>query len=395
MQKKLEANIWKYTLLLITNKRVFVAILGAYYLTIPGVTTAWIGTLLLIGSLAGFLFEIPSGYFSDKVGHKEALIISRITAVISTAFFLFADSIPFLVLGSIFLSVSNTFISGTGTAFMHETMRALKREHEYTKVIGRSSAIGFAVPIVLTALLPFLVSISYKIPFLVALLIDIIGLIVAFTLVRPPVTPEHIEEVGVTNFKQVMMEGHRLKFFRHALFSGIIFGLLFAVSTFRGPYQVLLGVPVIWFGVLHGTGRVLASLMLAFSGRLKVLIENEHAFYRWKMGIYTVLLLILCFTSTWWVIVSVFILINAFQWGLTEIGKGYSLEIIKTSKFKATLLSVSAQVGELFSAFFGFVLGFAIQHSTYQRGFLVVLGIAVCLLIPLYIFIVKNAHKRV
>jgi len=70
MQKLLQGNIWKYTLLLIANKRIFVAILGAYYLTIPDVNAAGIGIILLAGSLAGFVFEIPSGYVSDKIGHK-------------------------------------------------------------------------------------------------------------------------------------------------------------------------------------------------------------------------------------------------------------------------------------------------------------------------------------
>jgi MFS family permease len=393
MQKRLEGNIWKYTVLLVTNKRVFAAILGAYYLTIPGVTTAWIGMFLVIGSLTGFLFEIPSGYFSDKIGHKEALIISRIAAVLSTLFFLFADSIPFLILASIFLSLSSTFISGTGSAFMHETLRALKREGEYTEVMGRSSAIGFAVPIILTVLLPFLVNISYKIPFLIALVIDVIGLWVTCTLLKPPVSPEHIDEIGITNFKQVMMEGHRLKFFRHALFTGIIFGLLFATSTFRAPYQVLIGIPVIWFGVLHGVGRVCASLILAYSGRLKVLIGDVHAFYRFKIVVYGVLFLSLSLASLWWVIASIFVLINAFQWGLTKIGEGYSLEIIKTSKFKATLLSVKAQIGELFTALFGLGLGFAIQYSSYQFGFLTAIVSALLVLIPLYFYIERSQKK--
>ena len=60
-EKKLTANIWKYTLILIANKRVFIAILGAYYLTIPDIAAKEIGLILLVGQLTTFLFEIPSG----------------------------------------------------------------------------------------------------------------------------------------------------------------------------------------------------------------------------------------------------------------------------------------------------------------------------------------------
>src|SRR3989344_3349293 len=162
MQKLLQGNIWKYTLLLIANKRIFVAILGAYYLTIPDVTPEGIGIILLAGSLAGFIFEIPSGYVSDKIGHKTALVLSRLFMLVSTLFFLFASNIIFLILGGVFMSMAHAFHSGTGSAFMHETLRGLKREKEYAKVMGKISSIGFAIPIVFMVLTPFLVSISFK-----------------------------------------------------------------------------------------------------------------------------------------------------------------------------------------------------------------------------------------
>jgi len=269
MEKKLKSNIWKYTLLLIANKRIFVAILGAYYLTIPDVTPEGIGIILLAGSLAGFIFEIPSGYVSDKIGHKAALVLSRLFMLVSTLFFLVADNIAFLILGGIFLSMSTAFHSGTGSAFVHETLRGLKRENEYAKVTGKMSSIGFAVPIILMVLTPFLVSISFKAPFLAALVVDLVGILAAFLLVTPPVSQEEIDEIKLTKFKQVVSEGHRLNFFIFALFSGIVSGALFSVGGFRAPYQLFLEVPVIWYGVLFGAGRVFASLMLAYSGKIK------------------------------------------------------------------------------------------------------------------------------
>ncbi|MEK7547167.1 MAG: MFS transporter [Patescibacteria group bacterium] len=390
MEKNLQANVWKYTLLLISNKRVFVAILGAYYLTIPGVTPQWIGTILLAGSLAGFLFEIPSGYVSDKIGHKKALVISRALMLISTILFLVADKIIFLVLASIFMSVSNAFHSGTGSAFMHETLRGLNREKDYSRIMGKVSSIGFAVPIILMVLIPFLVSISYKIPFVISLVIDLIGLFTAISLVKPSVPQENIEEINATDFRQVMREGYHLKFFRFAVFSGIIGGMLIGVSAFRAPYQLIMEIPVIWFGVFFGIGRALASLMLAYSGKIKELTNNIYHFYKLQLVLYSILILILGTVSVPWVVVIVFIVVNAFQWGLSQADTGYLLEIIRTSKFKATLLSVCSQIDKAFMAISGFGLGFAIERLSYSLGFLY-LGIAfVALLLPLYLYIIKN-----
>ena len=389
MQRKLQRNIWKYTLLLIANKRVFVPIWGAYYLTIPGVTPKIIGTILLVGSLSGFLFEIPSGYASDKIGHKSALVISRIFMILSTVLFLVATDITFLIFGAVFLSASNAFYSGTGSAFMHETLRGLRREGDYTRIMGKMSSIGFAVPILFTIGVPFLVEVSYRLPFLVMLIIDVVGLFASVSLTSPLVIEEEIEEIGTKNFKQVVQEGFRLHYFSLALFAGVIGGTLFSVGVFRAPYQVFLEIPVIWYGVFFGIGRMCASLLLAFSGRIK-----EHltmlSLYMFQLIAFSVLILVLGLVPTGWVVVLVFIVINAVYWGLHKIGEGYQLDVIASSKFKATLLSAGAQMSQIVAMISGFGFGFMIERFSYQYSFLYLSLLFFAVLFPLFIYITRQ-----
>ena len=394
MQKLLQGNIWKYTLLLIANKRIFVAILGAYYLTIPDVNAAGVGIILLAGSLAGFVFEIPSGYVSDKIGHKQALVISRIVILLSTILFLVANNIIFLILAGIALSTGIAFHSGTGSAFMHETLRGLQREKDYASVMGKISSIGFAVPIVFMVLVPFLVSISFKLPFAIALIVDLVGLFAAISLVTPPVPQEEIKEIGVTNFRQVLREGYHLNFFTFALFSGIIGGVLFGVGGFRAPYQTFLEIPVIWYGVFFGIGRAFASLMLAYSGRIRA-ITTIYSFYKFQLILYTFFILILATISTWWIVVIAFIIINAFQMGLSKVDNSYMMDIISPSKFKATLLSTHAQIEHIVAAVASFGVGFAIERVSYQSGFLYLgIGFFVILML-LYLYILRQRKAGV
>lgn len=391
MIKKLQNNIWKYTIILIANKRVFAAILGAYYLTIPDVTPQVIGFILLAGNISAFIFEIPSGYMSDKIGHKQALITSQALMMLSTLFYLFADSISFLILGSIFMSTSWAFHSGTGSAFMHETLQGLGRENEYISVMGKISSIAFAVPAILTALIPFLVSVSYKTPFLIVLFFDIAGLLVAFSLTTPPVPMKPIEEVGVTNFKQVLKEGYNLNYFSIALFSGIILGAMISIGGFRSVYQVFLGIPVIWFGIFFGLGRVLAALILAQSGKIEKFI-SMLSFYKFQTFVFTFLILVLSVTTNSAVVVIIFIIMNALYWGISRLDEGYQLSVIKFSKFKATLLSVRAQIGQMVGAILGFSLGLAFEYMSFRAGFFY-LGIFFFFTIfPIYLYI-AHQHK--
>ncbi len=391
-EKKLSQNIWKYTLILIANKRVFVAILGAYYLSIPGVAAHEIGIILLVGSLTSFLFEIPSGYASDKFGHKNTVILSRVATLLSTVVFLFSDSFVLLCLASLLLSLGQAFFSGTGSAFMHDTLRDLGREKEYAAVSGKSSAIGFAIPAVLMTIVPFLVSWSMKGPFVVGLVIDIIGLFASLSLITPRVRPGEVEEVRKTNFTQVLKQGYQAGFFRLALFSGLTSGVLIAVGGFRAVYQSDLGIPIIYFGIFFGTGRALASLMLAYTGKIKEILTLKR-FYIFQFTIYTLMILALGLSHAPWIIVVLFLVSNAFTWGLSQLDSGYMLETIRESKFKATLLSVSSQIDSLVGAFACYGMGLAIATLSYRGGFLIMTLCYVVIGIPLLVYVLKYTKQ--
>ncbi|HCR52214.1 TPA: hypothetical protein DIV48_01030 [Candidatus Kaiserbacteria bacterium] len=390
MQVALQSNIWKYTVLLVTNKRVFVAILGVYYLTIPGVTPFWIGIFLLAGNGASFIFDIPSSYIADRIGHKQAIVLSRGIIFFSTFFFLFATNVLWLVMGSILLSMGFAFLSGVGSAFMHETMRGLNRDNEYTAVMGKVSSVGFFIPAIMAAIVPFSVSISYKIPFIIMLGLDVVGLIMALSLVRPAVSPEHVAEVSETKFLEVIRQGLALRFFRIATFSGVVSALIYAVDGFRGPYQLLLGIPVIWFGIFFGTGRALAALLLAYSGKIRHLIGNVYSFQRVQILVYGALLLILGLISNPWIVVIVFVLDNALRYGLSQVDTGYQLDIIRNHKFKATLISAGNQIQNVISMCAVGTIGISIERFGYQLSFLIFAIVFLAIQIPLHLFTYRN-----
>lgn len=133
----------------------FCRFISAYYLTIPDTTAQTVGLIFLAGNLAGFLFEIPSGYISDKFGHKETLVLAGFLMLVSSSFFLLATDVVFLILGSAFMSIGQAFRSGTFSAFMHETLRGLGKEDQYTEIMGKVRSAGFGVPIIFAVLAPF------------------------------------------------------------------------------------------------------------------------------------------------------------------------------------------------------------------------------------------------
>ncbi|TSC64039.1 MAG: Uncharacterized protein G01um101491_386 [Parcubacteria group bacterium Gr01-1014_91] len=389
MPTGLQSNIWKYTVLLVANKRAFAAIVGAYYLTIPGVTPFWIGIFMLAGNGASFIFDIPSSYIADKIGHKEALVLSRVIMLLSTVFFLFASNIWWLIAASALLSMGFAFLSGVGSAFMHETLRALDREKDYRTVMGKVSSIGFFIPAVLAIVVPFTIDISYQIPFLIGLVLDVVGLAAALMLVRPPV---HVRAAGTDDpsYIEVVRQGFALRYFRVAVFSSVVSALLFSTDTFRAPYQLFLGVPVIWFGIFFGTGRMLAALLLANSGKLHRMIGDLHAFQRMQIIVYGALLLVLGLVTNPLVVVAVFLFDNALKYGLSQVSNGYKLDILRDHKFKATLLSTGHQLENILVMGTVVLIGAAIERIGYQSTFLAVAVVFILTLVPLHLWIARR-----
>ena len=65
-------------------RRNFAPIIAIFFLTLPNSIAQQIGIYSGIGFLAGFLLEIPSGYLSDTIGHKKALILVGIGFILSS-----------------------------------------------------------------------------------------------------------------------------------------------------------------------------------------------------------------------------------------------------------------------------------------------------------------------
>lgn len=364
----LESNIWKYTIFSICDKRVFISILGAFYLTIDGVSAATIGYITAISTVVSFLLGIPGGYIADKLGHKIALILSRVIMLSSSICFLFADSLFTVIVASALFGVAFAFTRGVGSAFMHETLRGLDKDSEYTHIMGRVSSIGFAVPAVIAILVPLTVIYGERMPFVIALCLDSIALIVSLCLVHPHVKEEHVDVFEKLTLNKMWKEGIKLDFFRLMLISPIITGAMIGFTHYRAAYQSLLEIPVEYYGIFFGIGRLLAATISAYNGKLKTYFTLK-SFYLFQILTFSGLFAILAMTSNPAIVVTTFIVMNVLLWGLNQIPNGFMLEIIGKSRYKATLLSVRSQVDYVATFVTGLAFGVMLEDYGYQDVF--------------------------
>lgn len=378
-------NIWKIGIHLVANKRTFMTLVSIYLLTMPSATTKTIGLITLAGEYAGFLFEIPSGYISDKIGHKKALILARTGLALGTLMYVYATNKYFFYAAAMLTSIGYAFESGTISAFMHNTLKSLKKEDQYSEIMGKIRSFGFAIPIIFITTLPLLAEThSMKIAFFIAFCIDIIGLL-AIILLKEPVQIKETEEIKPTTIKQSLKTFFNLPWIPFIFAGAIIGGLQFgAIGGFKNPYQEFIGFSVSMLGILWATSRIIISQGLFFSGFIKKYVSMKNIILIRGIS-YGIGLCIAGISTNKWVIAAMFIIITS-VWHISNPAYTHHLlEYIKNSNQKATLLSIQSQIIKIISGPMSIVMGYLVSTFHFAYAF-IVMG-ALIFIFTLYFFI--------
>ena len=388
----LESNIWKFFLFVLSQRRNFLPILAIYFLTLPNTTAQQIGLFSAFGALASFFLEIPSGYFSDKFGHKKTLILSKFLMGSSLVFYIFGSYLVsgFLAFtfGAICQAVGFAMSSGTAGVFMHETLKKLNRDKDYSKIFGRIQGNVSLVSAFIIIALPFLTSINIILPLVVGLVLDILGLFVAFSFVDPRLN-EHVgKNLKTEKLGKIFRDYWNLNLFSLSIFLGAITGFALASTSFRALYVESLGYPIILLGFIMGLSRVVWYLMSYQAHKIEKYFTMKQ-FLLIEIFIFGIVYLLISYFSNPYIVAGLFIFIGGYMWGRSAVTRKYLLDIVDGSSYKVTLLSICSQITSMFNFTIAFMLGYFMQIS-YRFGFLVFAITLIIVLVISYLFIIRN-----
>lgn len=101
-----------------------------------GLTMPQVALLMSVWAGANILLEIPSGILADRWNRKYLLVISGVARVLMCAAWLFVGSFWGFLVGLVFLAVSQSFLSGTAQAYLHDALSENGREEEFEQNWG-------------------------------------------------------------------------------------------------------------------------------------------------------------------------------------------------------------------------------------------------------------------
>lgn len=149
---------------------------------VPAEQVLLLEALYYLGVVA---FEVPSGYFSDRLGRRLTLLVSMASATAGCLVFTFSHSfIPFLVAQLLF-AVSMAFRSGSDTALLYDSLAALGREHEFIQFESRANGYGFLALSGSALVGGLLAGFDLRIAYILTAVASAVGIAVAWQFTEP------------------------------------------------------------------------------------------------------------------------------------------------------------------------------------------------------------------
>lgn len=222
-------------------------------------------------SVTMLLFEIPSGYFSDKIGRKVTIIIGLFFSTIGMYIFALAPNYSMFIIAEIFLGLGSSFISGTDTSMLYDSLLLLEKEGDYHKIDGRYASIGNYSESIASLLGGFIAVYSMKLNFFIEGTITGIAIIIALFLIEPD-----IKRVGRSSLKfRVFLQETKSIFKNHKTLYLVCFGALSGLGTFLAlwyiqPEMADRGLPIAMFGLLWAMLNTIAGFSSSLSHKLPI-----------------------------------------------------------------------------------------------------------------------------
>jgi MFS family permease len=241
-----------------------------------GLSLSQILLLQSIFAVAMVVMEYPSGYISDRVGYRTALTAASILGILGWGVYTVAASFRDVLIAEILLGISTSFISGTDSALLYESLKGSGEEPAYAHCEGRSTgfgqtgeAAGALFAGVLYARYPLL-------PFVLQVGVWVLALLLTRGLTEPRREPRlhgsHLQE-ALASARYVFLENRRL---RVTILLSIVLGLSsFYPVWLIQPYMRDTGVPLASFGPVWAGANLMVALFAVLSHRVRAFLGDR------------------------------------------------------------------------------------------------------------------------
>jgi len=321
--------------------------------------------ILAINTILVALLEIPSGAFADLVGRRQTIIISRVISVVSLIIFSFSSSFWQIALATIVGAIGIALVSGTDEAIIFDSLKELKQEKKFKKVIGINHAIGPIGLSIASIIGGFIAKYSLRATIFYSLIPFGLALLTSFFLVEPKYHKsqkhmfKHIKESSNILIKNRQLLLIILLFFLFESFGESIH----LISQLFYQYNQI---PIEYFGFIFGAIFALSSLGSFISHKVSNFFGNKKTLI--FSTIFSLSVFLLAIFSFGWTAVF-FMVLGSIFYGIRNPIMSHMTNLEVKSKNRATILSIKNASTTIGFSIFAPILGLLVDKITIIPAF--------------------------
>ncbi|GAB4257476.1 MAG: MFS transporter [Vicingaceae bacterium] len=337
--------------------------------------------------------ELLSGYFADMNGRSLSMKIGMLLNLMGITGYAFAHSFWQFIPCAVLLGLGQSFVSGSDTALMFDSLNASGKSKAFIKLEGRSVSVGNFSEAVAAILGGFLANYCLRMPFYFQIIVALIGWIFALFIKEPPTSKYILSDKGWKNIFNIL---HYSLIKKKVLRWNIIFSSFLGVSTLIMAWlvQPLLkhfNFTTYSIGISWSILNIITGIAAFYAFKIK------RYFNYFKMNVFLLSSIILGYLmiSTGYKFISLtFLLFFYFIRGIATPMLRDFINRITPSEMRATVMSIRSMIIRslffIFSPFLGYLydvysLKFAILGGSLIFGILGIINLSL-----LYITLKKD-----
>lgn len=330
-----------------------------------------------IYSVVAVAFEIPSGYLADVWGKRNCLIAGSILFFFGYLTYSFTDTFAAFICAEILLSIGQTFVNGTDSALLYDTVQHHKKDYLYMRYEGKLTMIGNFSEAIAGVLGGLLAVFSLRFPFYGQAFIAFTGIPAAFVLKEYGLGVKRANALAeiVKIIKYSLFTNKQLAY--SIAFSGIIGAATLTMAWFVQPILMQMNTPTSLYGIIW----TLLNLAVGTSAYYSDKVEERFGASKSNLLILAFIAggyLLLAFNLTSYVFLPILLLFYLVRGLATPILKGY-INQLTNSDMRATVLSIRNFIIRLMFAVIAPVAGWLSDSWGIQ---IALLAIAIIIAIP-------------
>lgn len=326
-----------------------------------GLGTQELFVLKAVYSFVIVVFEIPSGYIGDAWGRKNAMIVGAVLGTVGFGIYCFARGFNGFLVAEIVLGVGQSFISGSDSALLYDSLVEAKKEPLFLETEGRLISVGNYAEAIAAPLGVLLAAASLRTPYVVQALIAFSAIPAALTLREPvhiPLSSGNVKGCLGNILHAECIQNKQMLW--NILFSATTGTAALAMTWFVQPLFAHYTLPLPLYGCFIPVLNLTAGTFSRYAHAIEKKLGFESTLFCITMGISLVYLAIGWIDATWGLI---FLMIASMVRGVAAPVLNNHINRVTPSVIRATVLSIRNMIIRLTFVVAGPVLGWSVEKQ--------------------------------